>query len=53
MNQNELLRQRKIREFEELFGMTSEEFKRKFYNGALDDRNEYYEWIRLIGVSNE
>lgn len=42
----ESLRQRR-KEFEEQYGMSSEEFMEKFESGDLGDDQDYFEWYAL------
>lgn len=47
INEGEYLLKRfrkKLREFEEKYNMETETFTKKFEAGALDDREEFFEW---------
>ncbi len=43
----------KLTNFEERYGLKTEEFKRKFHEGALDDEMDFFEWSALADMHQE
>ena len=42
-----------LRAYEAGFGMTSDEFQRRFQSGDMGDRMDFIEWISLVTMRRE